>query len=248
MPVAGSRISTPSSISPLPKCFAAEPVRPVDHEAHDLVGRIDHAEPVGRLGVVDPVEILVDDLEEGLLFRVGGDLRRIGADRRVIGLDGLQRLLLHRAGEERAFQRVEFAGDVVLAVKIRVVEHLGENFLGEDVLDQHLPHVFLRHGGVDRLLGDGRGTSLRPPCGTPGSVAPASTISGAQCVQHGRQVDRELLHRLAEFEDLGALVAEEQFEQVFQRLGLIHPAADHLLRFWISTAVAVSSKMMLSCG
>ena len=39
---------------------SAEPVGAVDHEAHDLVWRVDHAQSVGGLRIVDLVEVLVD--------------------------------------------------------------------------------------------------------------------------------------------------------------------------------------------
>ena len=64
----------------LAEMLLAEPVGAFDHEAHDLVGRIDDAKPVGSLRVIDLVEILVDDLEEALLFRMAGDQRRRRAD------------------------------------------------------------------------------------------------------------------------------------------------------------------------
>ena len=51
-----------------PEVLLAEPVGALDHEADDLVRRVDHAQPVGGLGVVDLVEVLVDGLEEGLLL------------------------------------------------------------------------------------------------------------------------------------------------------------------------------------
>ena len=60
VPVAGSRISTCSSISCLPKCFWREPVGALDHELHDLIRRIDDAQPVGGLRIIDLVKILVD--------------------------------------------------------------------------------------------------------------------------------------------------------------------------------------------
>ena len=57
-------------------------------------------------------------------------------------------LLLQRAGEEGRLQLVELARDVVLLVEVAVVEDLGEDFLGQDVLDQHLAHI-----GVGRAPG-----------------------------------------------------------------------------------------------
>ncbi len=41
---------------------------------------LDDAETVCSLWVVDLVEALVDDLQEGLLFNMGGDLGGVGAD------------------------------------------------------------------------------------------------------------------------------------------------------------------------
>ena len=82
-----------------------------------------------------------------------GDQRRRRADCRVVGLKTLQRLPLGRAREELAFQRIELLGDVVLAVEIILVEDVGEDFLSQDVLDQHLPHIGFRQHGIDGLLG-----------------------------------------------------------------------------------------------
>lgn len=65
VPVAGSR--TLGSIRPLPK-WVAQQVGAFDHEADDLVGGIDNAQPVGGLGIVDLVEAFIDDLEELLLL------------------------------------------------------------------------------------------------------------------------------------------------------------------------------------
>ena len=72
----------------------AQPVGALDHEADDLVRRVDNAESVRSLGVVNLVEVLVDDLEEGLLLVVAADLRRRRADGGVVGLQALQRALL----------------------------------------------------------------------------------------------------------------------------------------------------------
>ena len=71
----------------LAEMLLAQPVGALDHEADDFVRRVDHAEPVGGLGVVDLVEALVDDLEKCLLLVVAGDLCAVGADGVVIGLE-----------------------------------------------------------------------------------------------------------------------------------------------------------------
>jgi hypothetical protein len=57
----------------LAEMVLAQPVGAFDHETHNLARRIDDAEPVSGLSVVDFVEILVDDLEEGLLFVMAGN-------------------------------------------------------------------------------------------------------------------------------------------------------------------------------
>ena len=47
---------------------------------------------------------------------------------------------------------VEFVRDVVLAVKLRLVEDRGENLFGQDVLNQHLAHVVQTQVRVDGFL------------------------------------------------------------------------------------------------
>ena len=46
----------------------AQPVSRTDHEANDLARSIDDAEPVGGLGIIDLVEILIESFEEALLL------------------------------------------------------------------------------------------------------------------------------------------------------------------------------------
>lgn len=60
---------------------------------------------------------------------------------RVAPLDG--------AGEEGAFEGVELVRDVVVAVEVAVVEDMGEDLLGQHVLDRHLAHVGLGQRRVD---------------------------------------------------------------------------------------------------
>ncbi len=70
----------------LAEMFLAKPIGAFDHKTHNLIGRVDHTEPVGGLLIVDLIKVLIDDLEKGLLFRVTRNLRRGGADRSVIRL------------------------------------------------------------------------------------------------------------------------------------------------------------------
>jgi hypothetical protein len=164
---------------------------------------------------------------KGLLLAVAADLRGGGADGGVVGFQALERVLLERAGEEGAFQRVQLAGDVVVLVEVAVVEDVGEDFLGQDVLDQHLAHVGLAQRGVDGLLRVGEEPGLRrAEVGIAGLLL---VNHGAQRLQHGGQVGLELLHRGAEIGDLLALEAEEQLEQLLQLGGVGHVAAQALL-------------------
>ena len=209
-----------------PEVLQAQPVRPLDHEPHDLVRRIDDPQPVGRLRVIDLVEVLVDHLEKRLLLLMRADLRRVLADRRVVGLQPLQRVPLHPAGEERPLQRIELPRDVVLAVEVRVVEHMREDLLGQDVLDQHLPHVRLAQRRVDRRA---RVRQEHPRRRLKPGVPRIRLVDlPPQRVEHVRQVGLELLHRRAELGDLRPLPGEEQAHQPVQRLHVGHPAAQRL--------------------
>ena len=205
------------------KVLFAQPVGPVDHEAHDLVGRVDHAQPVRSLGVVDLVEVLVNDLQEGLLFAVAADLRSGGADGSVVGFQTLECLLFERACEEGAFQRIQLARHVVVLVEVAVVKHLGEDFFGQDVLDQHLAHIGVAQRGVDGLLRMQQELVFRRTEAGVLFVFPFDHF--AQRLQHGGQVGLELLHRRPKTRDLGPLETEEQLEQFGQGLRVGHVAA-----------------------
>ena len=154
------------------------------------------------------------------------DLRGGAADGGVVGLQALEGVLLQRAGEEGVFQRVQLAGDVVVPVEVAVVEDVGEDLLGQDVLDQHLAHVGFGKQGVDRLLRVGEKFGLRRAEGGIAGLLPVDHV--AQGLQHGGQVGLELLHRGAEVGDLLALKPEEQLEQLLQLGGVGHVAAKHL--------------------
>ena len=207
----------------LAEMLLAQPVRALDHEAHDLLRRIDHAEPVGRLLVVNLVEILVDDFEEFLPLVVGGNLVRRRADRIVIRVEGLHRILFQRAGEKQLFEVVEFLGDIVLAMKFVVVEHFGEYLFRQDVLDQHFAYVFRRHGGVDAFLCvlekfDQTGLKRRI-----GLLRRLDHL--AQRLQNRRQIGLKLRDRLTELQDFRSLIAKEQFKQMLQLFRVEHGTA-----------------------
>jgi hypothetical protein len=134
-------------------------------------------------------------------------------------------LFLQAAGEERGFELVELAGDVVVAVEL-AVEHLREDLFGEDVLDQHLAHIGGREAGVDRFLRVLQ--ELRRGLGERGIGRVLALDHRAQRFQHRGQVGLELRHGLAEVLDLGTLEAEKQFDQLFERMRVGHVATHHL--------------------
>ena len=72
--------------------FLAQVVGAFDHEADDFIRRVDDAQSIGGLGVIDLVEVLVDDFQERLLLVVRADLRGGGADGGVVGRHAFQRL------------------------------------------------------------------------------------------------------------------------------------------------------------
>jgi len=158
---------------------------------------------------------------------VAADLRGGGADGGVVTLQALERLALERAGEEGAFQRVQLAGHVVVLVKVAVVEHLGEDFFGQDVLDQHLAHVGIGQRGVDGFL------RVHEEFFFGRAKAGVALVRGfdhlAQRAEHGRQIGLELIHGGAKARNFGPLESEEEFEQFRQRNGVNHGAAHDLL-------------------
>ena len=141
VPVAGSSIWTLSSARRAAEVLLQQVVRAPDYEVDHLVGRVDDAEPVGGGRVVGLVEVLVDGLQEALLLGVVGDVVGGPADGAVVRPEPVYGLPPHVAGEEGVLQPVEPPRDVVLAVELVLGEHAQEDVLGQDVLEQHLPHV-----------------------------------------------------------------------------------------------------------
>ncbi|WP_255565190.1 hypothetical protein [Methylovirgula sp. HY1] len=207
--------------------FFAQPVGAFDHEAHDFVRRVDHAEPIGGLGIIDLVEILIDDLQKGLLFHMARNLRRGGADRGVIGLQLLQRLLFGAAGEEFRFQRIKLLGDIVVPVELIVVIDFRENLLGQNMLDQHLPHVGGRDGRVDRIPGVLEEFQFFRAKGC--IALSRSFYFLAQSIENGGQVCLELLDRLAEFRNFRPLIGEVKREKPLQSDRIIDGATRDFL-------------------
>jgi hypothetical protein len=142
-------------------------------------------------------------------------------------LEPFQLVFLQRAGEEQALERIGLLGDIVLPVKIVLVENLGENLFRQDVLDQHFPHILRRHRGADGLL---RMFEKLDGGVTEGGVFVLRLFDHrAEGFEDGWQIGLKLRHRLAELGDLGPLIVEEEIEQPFQRVRVVDRAAHHLL-------------------
>ena len=152
---------------------------------------------------------------------------RGGVDRGVVRFKPFQRLLLNVAGEKFALQRAEFFGDVVGTVKVGVLEYCGENFLGQDVLNEHFAHVGIGETRVDRLLRVGEKFLLGSAEFFIRNVLALDRV--AQRGEHGGQVGFELFDGVAEAFDLRPLESEESFEQPREGIGVFGVAANCFL-------------------
>ena len=121
----------------------AEPICALDHKADDFIGRIDHTQTVSSFLVIDLVEVLIDNLEKGLLLVVAADLGRSGANSSIVGIKAPQGALFQIADKEGFLKPVELLGDVVLMVKIVLAENFGEDFFRQNMLNEHFPHIGL---------------------------------------------------------------------------------------------------------
>ena len=154
-------------------------------------------------------------------------MRRGRTDRGVVDLQAAQGLVPGVAGEEGVLELVQLAGDVVVLVEDLAWEDGVEDLVGQDVLDQDLAHVVrgqARIDGLARVVEE-----ILRGLAEGGIVLVRAVDHGAQRFEHLGQVQRELLDRLAELRDLRALVAEEQAQQLLQRIDVIHLAADDLV-------------------
>ena len=131
------------------KFGAQQLIHRVDHELHDRLRRIDDAVRVGHFDRKALKETLIDRVEKALLFREvaqRGGRRLDGVIKAVKRLE-IQRppaVRLHK-GEDDLF---DFVRDDVQVDEIGVVEHLREDALGQDVLNQHF---FDRRNGDVRV-------------------------------------------------------------------------------------------------
>ena len=88
-------------------------------------------------------------------FSAYSAISRRPPDGPVVGPQPVDGLPPHVAGEEGPLQVVQLAGHVVFLVKLVLGEHSQEDVLGEDVLEQHLPHVGLGHVRADAPAAQG---------------------------------------------------------------------------------------------
>ena len=141
---------------------------------------------------------------------MAGNLRGGAANGGVIRLQTFEGLPLQRTGEKRTFKRIQLSGDVVVLVKVRIIKHLGENLFGQDVLNQHFPHIRIGQRRVDGLLRMHQKLFFSLPKRGISHVSAFNHV--AQRIEHGGQVSLELLDCGAKAGNLGALEAEEKFE------------------------------------
>lgn len=141
-------------------------------------------------------------------------------DARIIWRQRSQQRRFLAAREQLFLELVELRRDIVLAVEVGIVEHLGKDVLGQDVLDQHFLHVAFGDGRVDRFL------RVLEEClfGGDERLGRLALLGDqvAQRFEHRGQVLAELLHRLVEVSDLLPLVRVEADEQRVERVGIVH--------------------------
>ena len=112
-------------------------------------------------------------------------------------------------------------------MELALSEHLQEDILGENVLQQHLPHVGGGHGGANALLAQfeepGRG-------GLIAGVGRFGVGDGlAQIVNDGGQIGLELPLRLAKLLDLREFVVQKHADEAVQLAGAGHVGPHGLL-------------------
>ena len=132
----------------LAKVFVQQVVCAVDHEAHDLIGGIDHAQAVSFFGIVAFVKCFIDHLEELLFLVMIGDLRGAGIDRVIIVLDAGQALIAQVFAKECIHQLFQLVGDVIFLMEVGLIKDGIEDIRGENVLDHHFADVFFGDGGI----------------------------------------------------------------------------------------------------
>ena len=194
-----------------------------NHEVDDFVRGVNHAEPVGGVGVVSLVKILVHALEEGLLFGVVGDFVGGSADGAVVCPQSVYGVPPRFAGEERLFKRVKPPRDVVLLVELVFPEHPQENVAREDVLYQHLADVRRRDVGPDGLSAQLQKIGGIRLVG--GVLGFGVVYRLAQVGEDARQIGGELRLCALEFLYLRQFVIEESADEPMQVGGARHVGA-----------------------
>ena len=129
--------------------FFEEVVGGLDHKTDDFVGRIDDSEAVCTFGIIDFVEVFIDDFEEFLFFVVVGNRGGGGVEGLVVVSDVAELVLADFSGEYGVDEAFEFASDDVVFEETGIVENGRKEVFGEDVLNEHFADVGGADVGVD---------------------------------------------------------------------------------------------------
>ena len=144
-------------------------------------------------------------------------------NRAVVGTQPVNGLTSHVACEKSVLEGIQLAGDVILPVKLVLVEHPQENVLGQNMLDQHLPDVVVRHVGANRLVAKFEEDPRRLLI--PWIARLGFKNSFAKFLQDSRQVSLELMPRFPKLLDLRQFVVQKLSNQLVKgsRIGHVRP-------------------------
>ena len=133
---------------------------------------------------------------------------------------------LHDLLAEQGFSNILIYGQKITSIgKMRseFIEDIRENFLGENMLDQHFADIGFAHRRVDGALGLRQKRIRRQP---ERSILRIGRVNaGAQRLQHGGKIDGELRDCLPEIGDFRALISEEQADEMIEPRLVAHAAA-----------------------
>ena len=174
---------------------------------------------VGLLGVEALEELLVDGVEEVLLFGVAGLLGLGGLfDGGVEAVEGLEELVAGEvAGGDGADDLLDLGGDDVAGEEFLIVEDLAEDALGEEMLDEHLADGVVGEVGIDGLAAEfGEGLEVLAEGGI---LLVLGFEDGGDAASEVGDLVGELGDGLFPVGDVGVAVVEEKVEDFDQVLG-----------------------------
>ena len=105
----------------------------------------------GKLLSDEGVEILIESLQELLLFMMISDILRTTANHRIVILNTLQRIAARRSCKKRIDHRRQLTRNIIFAMKLRLMENICKNILRENMLNQHLMHIKNLNLRINRL-------------------------------------------------------------------------------------------------